>query len=156
MADEKRGLSPGSLAHMREAFFFRAHVKSVGRWRVTHKGAGRRGLLPLAAAVLGAFLKSVPQHGIVPFAQMLNEVTGTAFARRRDPVFARLNLRHASNADVLPGGQMIMYKILDDNVRIYGQCGPIICLKIASIEQNLSLVRIIQADEKLHQRGFAS
>src|SRR5579872_423645 len=119
--DEDGGLASRKLPETREDLVFGLWVQRTG-WlvedeelRVTHEGAGKRDLLPLAAGKLLALLEPLPQHTVVRVGQLLDDGAGAALGRGHTDAVAVIYRFHLADSDVAAGGQIVSDVVLEDD-----------------------------------------
>src|SRR5580693_5968966 len=60
-----------------------------------------------------------------------------------------------SHRDVVGGAEIVADKILEDDAHVSAQRTEIVLSQIVAIEQDATFVGIVEAAEKLHERGLA-
>ena len=58
-------------------------------------------------------------------------------------------------ADVLPGGQLVVHEVLEDHPHLPAQVGRVELPQINAIEQDAPLGRVVEAEQQLDECGLA-
>ncbi len=154
-------LPRGELLEALEHLEFRARIERRGRLvedqhlRVAHVGARDRDLLPLAAGQVDAGAKALADDLVVAARKRVDHFVGEASLRGLDDartIVARLD---ASDRDVVGGSQVIAHEVLEDDADVGAQREQVVLAQVVAVEQDASLVGIVEARQELHQRGLA-
>src|SRR5260370_5356032 len=124
---------------------------------IAHESTRQGNLLPLTTTQLGAILQVLepaPKHRVVALGQSLNHGAGPALARGAHDQFSVLDLVHAPYADILMRGHVVVHIILEDHAYLLAQLLQVVLLDIAPADQDIALIRVIQAREQFYQGGL--
>ena len=160
LADEQGGAAAGQLLKALVHLVLSLHVERRGRLvqhqerAIAHEGPRQGQLLPLAA-------------GQLTTAELTAKLCRQAVRERRDHgigagfrgrsvqpgrVVPRLDL---SQADVLPGGQLVAHEVLEDHSHPPAQLGRVELPQVNAVEQDAPLRRVVEAEQQLDERGLA-
>ena len=150
-----------SSAKRRKTLEFAARVER-SRWliqdeklRVAQIGARQRQFLPLAAGKIDSRLEAAAQHLVVTPGKPLHHFIGQALACRPVEKFPIVEFLDASDGDVLSGGHLVAHEVLEDDADLAIQVLQVVLAKVHAVEQDLSLGRVIEPRNQLHNRGLA-
>ena len=164
VADEDCRFPPGQRAKVGEDLVLGLRIKSAGRLvehentGIAHECSRQRNLLPLAATQLCALLqvlKPPPKHRVVALRELLDDGVGPALARGTFDQFPLFDLVHAPYADVFLRSHVVVHIILEDHANLFAQILQVVFFDIATADQDLASIRVVQTRKELDQRCLA-
>src|SRR5271170_6796471 len=156
MGDDDDGSVPDDPAHVALDQTLAVIIQRGGRLveyqdpRIGGERPRDRQPLALAARKIGAALLD---HRVVALGQLVDELVGARQTRHLDHL--RTRHRGLGEGDVLVDGAIEEQALLQDDADVPAQPSRIDLAQIRSVQQNLSLVRQIEALDQLGERRFA-
>ena len=112
---------------------------------VAHKSPGDGNPLPLAAGQVYALLKIPAQQSVITFFITLRKTVSFSLSRRFPDFFLLIQAVDIAHADVLPDGDAVPGKVLEDGAEQLRPQAQRVFRQVAPAHQNLSSVRGEQA-----------
>ena len=161
MRDEHRHPAARQLREPQEHFVLGARVERRGRLvedqdlGVAHVGPAQRHLLPLAPRQLYAAVEAAAEHLVVALPEPGGDRVGEAAARGLADPRLVAQLLHLAHPDVLLEDEVVAHEVLEDDPDVLTQTVELVLPQVHPVEQDASLIRVVQAGQQLHERRLA-